>query len=550
MNSDSSTSPSPLTGFGTARGRRLSEALLAAAHLPLVIDYFVRLWTLPHYQFFPLVLVGACLLLRRENRETSDSTSTPGVAGGWCVGLFLLTAAVLLGSPWLAATAAAINFTTWQAARCGSWRSVLPAAALLAVVLRPPLGIDTWLIQSLQRITAIAADVTLDVLGVLHTLSGNVIELPGRSLLVEEACSGVNSFFSATAATLFYLLWNRRGWISSVLLFLSIPVWVVFANVVRVVGVAVLCHRWEIDADRGLLHEILGLATFALAVALIVSTERFLRFYARVVERPTPPEATSTVPVQASNVPPTFGRRRSIVGTAAAVLCLVQMPVLATRFERLAKDGKIGMDLQLGESWPAETVTAWRRTDYETIERDFNSPFGRFSEVWTLAQAGRQATFSFDYPFVGWHELTDCYEAQGWHIEARRVLNEAPATTPVVEVVLRHESAGRYGRLYFNLLTSDGNVLPVRKRRYGEVEEWLDGAANRLRGLAAGSLPFAVPPTEELTYQFQLFMTDYMPPSDEECVRWLTIFREREAQLSEHFRRASAAASDAGDAAP
>ncbi|MBL9085021.1 MAG: hypothetical protein JNK76_24670 [Planctomycetales bacterium] len=42
------------------------------------------------------------------------------------------------------------------------------------------------LILSFQRSAAIAASRLLDTLGVLHHLAGNVVELPGRSLLVED----------------------------------------------------------------------------------------------------------------------------------------------------------------------------------------------------------------------------------------------------------------------------------------------------------------------------------------------------------------------------
>jgi len=253
---------------------RIADFLLAVAHLPLVATYHLRLWELPHYQFFPLALLRAFLLSRRATSTPhAVDEQTPFAAAAWGFGLSLLAAAVLFDSPWLGATAAMVNWSAWQVSRRRSWSDVLPAAAMIAVKLRPPLGIDTWLIHRLQRIAARAADATLDVLGVLHTLAGNVIKLPESRLLVEEACSGVNSLFSSAAAVLFYLLWNRRGWISSGLLCLSIPLWVVFTNVIRVVAVAVLRARWDIAADTGALHTALGLATFALAVGMILSTE-------------------------------------------------------------------------------------------------------------------------------------------------------------------------------------------------------------------------------------------------------------------------------------
>lgn len=540
--------PSPTLAVATASwSRRLGEFLLVAAHVPLVVAYFVRLWTLPHYQFFPLAIVGAYLLIRRSEREPKGAASASGVVAALICGLSLLAGAVVFDSPWLGAVAATINFTAWQAARCGSWRPVMPAAAMLVVILRPPLGIDTWLIRSLQHVTAAGADMALDVLGVLHSTAGNVIELPGRRLLVEEACSGVNSLFSATAATLFYLLWNRRGWISSVLLFISIPGWVVFANIVRVVVVAVLCDRWDVDADTGVLHDILGLATFALAVILIVSTERFLQFYACVVERPpTTNPATSTGP--ASCVASASDRGWVIGGVVATVIGLAQLPALAARVERYAVDWRIDAVPSLAETWAHDEEENWHRADYQRIERDRNSPFGRFSQSWTVADGARQTTLSLDYPFIGWHELTECYEAQGWRVETRRVIDAAGDQVPTIKVVMRHESTNRYGRLYFSLLTRDGRAFPVR--RLGEIDEWLDRAAARWRALVSARSAKEMPDVDELTYQIQLFVSDLSPLFDEDRNELLGRFHNFRTKLSRRLADDLVTKSHDGGASP
>src|SRR5689334_6341444 len=84
---------------------------IAAAHLPLLTAYYGKLWGLPHYQFFPLAWVGAFLLWRRQQSETYVSTPTrswlPSVV--LALGMSLLTAAVVVDSPWLANLAALTN---------------------------------------------------------------------------------------------------------------------------------------------------------------------------------------------------------------------------------------------------------------------------------------------------------------------------------------------------------------------------------------------------------------------------------------------------------
>lgn len=509
---------------------RFADFLLVAAHAPLVAAYYLRLWELPHYQFFPLALLGALVLFRRAtSMPRAVDGQTPFASAIWGFGLLLLTTAVLFDSPWLGATAAMVNWSAWQLSRGRTWSAVLPAAAMIAVTLRPPLGIDTWLIHRLQQVTARAADVTLDVLGVLHMLAGNVIELPEHRLLVEEACSGVNSLFSSGAAVLFYLLWNRRGWISSGLLCLSIPIWVVFANVIRVVAVAVLRARWDIAADTGALHTVLGLATFVLAVGMILSTERFLRFYTLLVERTPPIESISEL----SSSPPTRAgigadRLYKIVGLTAAVIGCVQIPALANGVNRFASEWRTDVVPDFGATWIDESCAPWHRTVYETVARDRNSPFGRHSQIWSLERAEQRGVLSLDYPFYGWHELTECYEAQGWQAESRQVLEATAGETPTVAVALRHAASGRYGRLYFGLMTRDGR--PYAARRLGEVDEWLDRAAGRLRELAGGDSGTAAPEPDRVTYQAQFFVESYTPitsPVEKESYRLFQNFTSR-----------------------
>jgi hypothetical protein len=147
---------------------------------------------------------------------------------------------------------------------------------------------------------------------------------------------------------------------------------------------------------------------------------------------------------------------------------------------------------------------------YETIGRDRNSPFGAHSQMWTLVGPDVRGAASLDYPFLGWHELAECYESQGWRISERIIAADpADADAAWVEVALRHEQSGRHGRLYFALATRDGLPFPVRTR--GEVDEWLDRAAARRRNLLSFRLASDPPGDERLTYQFQLFLESFSP---------------------------------------
>lgn len=534
------TVPPPTSVQCAVKSAWWCDIALAAAHLPLVIFYWARLAALPHYQFFPLALAGSALLAHRAARSNNRPTSlAPGPYLAFGAGLSVLLVAILLISPWLGYAAALVNYTAWLRLRVvARFRDAWPAVIMAAVTLRLPMGLDLWLIRKLQQITAQAADAVLDVLGVLHTLAGNIIEVPGRPLLIEEACSGVNSLFSATACVIFYVLWSGRGWISSSLLMLSIPLWVVFANVLRVVLTAWLRVRWNISADEGLLHDALGLATFSLAVGLLVSTERLIRFYGDVIVKPTPlsaPPATRAVDERSSRLGWTS------VGIAAAMLSLVQVPAFAIGVDRLYSDWRFQAPADFGEQGLDAQIDEWQRMDYETVERDRNSPFGRRSQSWTFARDQVRAIVSLDYPFQGWHELTECYETQGWRVISREVLPLDDAGAGV-SVTLRHDMTERDGRLFFALLSSDGQAYSVRT--LGEIDEWYDRLRLRFSELSSAR-QFAAQKLETITFQHQTFIATYLPLTAAEDAAARRLFAASHAQIRRRIGEAAAASGGA-----
>ena len=120
----------------------------------------------------------------------------------------------------------------------------------------------------------------LDVLGVLHVMDGNVVKVAGRRLPVDQACSGIYSLLTLLIGTFFYILWVRTSVVRSVLLLISSVFWVIFGNVTRIVLIAVLSTRFNIDLASGWKHEVLGLFMFAVMLGLVLSTDRLLSMFA------------------------------------------------------------------------------------------------------------------------------------------------------------------------------------------------------------------------------------------------------------------------------
>src|ERR1017187_193574 len=78
--------------------------LFALGYAPLLTLFFINLWGRPHYQFFPLALIGAAFLAWTRLKEV-PRPFVPGRAS-WtalllAASFFFLVAATLYWSPWL-----------------------------------------------------------------------------------------------------------------------------------------------------------------------------------------------------------------------------------------------------------------------------------------------------------------------------------------------------------------------------------------------------------------------------------------------------------------
>src|SRR5262249_1081986 len=100
-----------------------------------------------------------------------------------------------------------------------------------------------------------------------------------KRLMVEEACSGINSLFAMLACALFFVIWARRPVVRGTLLVLAAVGWVLLANIARVVIIAVAHTRFGWDLVAGGPPDLRGWGLFAITLLLIWSTDRLLMFF-------------------------------------------------------------------------------------------------------------------------------------------------------------------------------------------------------------------------------------------------------------------------------
>lgn len=100
-------------------------------------------------------------------------------------------------------------------------------------------------------------------------LAGNVIYLPGRSLFVTEACSGLRSLTSLIAlGVLIGGLWLKSPWNRALLVFAAIPVAMVL-NAIRIFLTGFLVYYVDPALAEGVMHLTEGWALFVVAFVIL-----------------------------------------------------------------------------------------------------------------------------------------------------------------------------------------------------------------------------------------------------------------------------------------
>jgi exosortase len=254
-------------------------ALLIVGHLPFVIRYFVELWPRQHYQFFPFAIIAFIFLFAtRKSGQPEQWHWLAKILIG--LDLVCLIAGCVLVSPWFFAVGLFCALTAWNMASQdeGYHRSLFYLAALPLMTIRLPLNYDEPVIMWLQRVTTSVASDILNRTGMLHYREGNVLNFPGKSFMVEEACSGVQSLFTILFLAALVFCLKRRSLIHGLCLLSSGLVLSGMMNILRVVTIAV---AWDVngtDLSTGWQHDTLGYVCLGLAAVMLLSADRLLEF--------------------------------------------------------------------------------------------------------------------------------------------------------------------------------------------------------------------------------------------------------------------------------
>ena len=146
---------------------------------------------------------------------------------------------------------------------------------------------DVYIGPPLQSIASRVSAWLIDGFGIPVVREGNVIEIPGVRLLVEEACSGIHSLYTLVAlGTAWVFFGDRRGWERAVLIAATLPI-AIAANVFRVTMTGLLAYHVDPALADGFFHEFGGMVVFGFGLAALLATGALLRLAFPVPARGT-----------------------------------------------------------------------------------------------------------------------------------------------------------------------------------------------------------------------------------------------------------------------
>lgn len=120
------------------------------------------------------------------------------------------------------------------------------------------------------------ATATLKLLSIPVLCEGNIIYLPGNTLEVADACSGIRSLITLLALGAVYAYISQRDfWKRAIIVAATIPI-AIFANALRLAATSLLSYYVSPDFAQGFFHTFSGWLIFLFAFILLFFLGLFL----------------------------------------------------------------------------------------------------------------------------------------------------------------------------------------------------------------------------------------------------------------------------------
>jgi exosortase len=276
------TRPATISVVGKAQVLLLG-ALLIVAFWPILTGLYGSWFDESAYMEHGILVMPAAAYMVWEKREVLRKIPRQPSAAGLLLLLWGALQAILgIAAQWIwvARMSFLISLVGWIAALFG-WaivRRLIYPLCTLVLMIAPPTFVFERLTLSLQLLASRLGEICLEALGYSVLREGNILEMVGIKLSVEEACSGIRSLVAIFFMCVLYNYFFVRGWsMKAALLVLAIPV-AILGNAVRIVATGV-ASQYNPALARGASHEAFGYVSVVAAAAGLVAVHFMLRSF-------------------------------------------------------------------------------------------------------------------------------------------------------------------------------------------------------------------------------------------------------------------------------
>lgn len=251
--------------------KSVTYLILLVTYIPTFYKLFSYGWRLADYTHGPLILIAFLWLLWTKRdafiMPSSDrihpfalSLLVTGLlfyAFGSVQRLVILEAFSLI--PVL------IGTTGFLLGRDAVKKILFPAFFLIFLV-PPPLFLVDMITSPLKLLIAKATEIILNTAGYLVTRNGVILFVGDYNIVVGDACSGVRSLVSLMSVGALYVYLINTSMVKRVVLFLSVIPASIFANIVRLLLLALITYHFGEAAGHGFFHDFSGIMVFVMSL--------------------------------------------------------------------------------------------------------------------------------------------------------------------------------------------------------------------------------------------------------------------------------------------
>jgi exosortase B len=284
------------TATGTFSSRSWIWPLLLAistliAYVPTLITLAQGPWQTEQEGHGPLIIAAALWLVWQSRGRLRAAQSSPAPVPGWLLLLSGSLGLVLARNQdiWFLEVASEMPVIAGCVLLLAGWNVFRIVAFPIGFLIfsAPAPG---WMVDAATvPLKVLISDVVTQALysaGYPIAQNGVMILIGPYQLLVQDACSGLNSIFALSAIGVFYVYafrWHEK-FRALILISMIIPI-TIAANFLRVVSLVLIAYYGGVDKIEGPLHDLTGIALFIVAVLLMFLCDGFISLCSGLVQR-------------------------------------------------------------------------------------------------------------------------------------------------------------------------------------------------------------------------------------------------------------------------